>query len=154
MTLTSVIILLIIGLVLILVEIFVIPGSTFVGVVGIILIGIGVWGAFYYLEKPAGWIVFGGSIAIIGLLSYLGFRTKTWTWFEVKANVDGKAPVLSGSVQKGDTGITITPCYPIGKAKFGDRMEEVYSDGDYLEAGVAIKVIRLHEGKIIVAAIA
>lgn len=149
MTLTTVILLIIIGLLIILAEIFFVPGSTIVGVIGIALVLAGVIGAFYSLKQQTGFLVLGGTLIILGIFTYLGFKTKTWQRFAVKSSMDGKAQEkLALSV--GQKGVTLTRCSPIGKAEFEQGIEEVYSSNDYIEAHIPVIITRIHENKIIV----
>ena len=41
----------------------------------------------------------------------------------------------------GQTGVTISPLRPGGKARFGEGIVNVISDGEMLDAGVNVKVI-------------
>jgi membrane-bound ClpP family serine protease len=150
MTLTTVILLIIIGLLIILAEIFFVPGSTIVGVIGVALVMVGVVGAFYSLGSRTGWIVFGSTLAVLAVLTYLGFRTRTWQRFAVKSSIDSKVPVDSDRFNVGQQGITLTRCTPIGKVQFENGVEEVYSANDYIDAGTEIVIVRIHDHKIIV----
>jgi membrane-bound serine protease (ClpP class) len=43
----------------------------------------------------------------------------------------------------GETGKTTTVCKPSGKARFGERLVDVYADGFYIEANVPVEVIEV-----------
>lgn len=150
MTLTTVILLIIIGLLIILAEIFFVPGSTIVGVIGVALVMVGVIGAFVSLGSRTGWMVFGGTLVILGIFTYLGFRTRTWQRFAVKSSIDSKAPVETDRFDVGQQGLTLTRCMPIGKVQFDNGVEEVYAANDYIESGTKIIIVRIHENKIFV----
>jgi hypothetical protein len=79
MTLTSLVLILLLGLLLIAVEIVLIPGSTVVGVVGALLSVLSIGLAFYYLESLQAWLFAGSAVGISGGLGILGLRSKTWT---------------------------------------------------------------------------
>lgn len=149
MTLTTVILLIIIGLLIVLAEIFFVPGSTIVGVIGVALVLTGIIGAFYSLDQQTGFIVMGGTLAVLGIMTWLGFKTKTWQRFAVKSAIDGKAQD-SLKFAVGQQGTTLTRCTPIGKAQFENGVEEVYSSNDYLDADIPVIIVRIHENKIIV----
>jgi membrane-bound ClpP family serine protease len=151
MTLTTIILLLIIGILIIMAEIFLVPGTTFVGIIGLILVIVAVVGSFGSLGMSGGWIVSGITLAIIGGLFYLGIKSNTWQRFAVKSSIDGKVEGDAKSHQIGDQGILLTRCAPIGKAEFTNGMiEEVYSLGDYIEAHTKIEIVQIQDQRIIV----
>jgi len=150
MTLTTVILLILIGLLIILAEIFFVPGSTFVGVIGVLLIVAGLVGAFYSLDRPTGFGVLGATLVLLAFLTFLGFKTKTWQRFAVKSAIDGRAPADAIKFREGQEGITLTRCTPIGKVQFENGIEEVYSANDYIEANVSVVISKIQDNKIIV----
>lgn len=151
MTLTTVLLLIAIGLLVILAEIFFVPGSTVIGIAGIILVIAGVTGAFFALGRTGGFVVFGITLLLVAILGYWGFKTNTWQLFAVKSSIDGKAPAEAAGFSVGDKGKTITRCAPIGKAEFENgRIEEVYSFGDMIQENTPILIHKIHDQKIIV----
>lgn len=150
MTLTTVLLLIVIGLLIVLAEIFFVPGSTIVGVIGIVLILVGIVGAFY-LGRNTGFLVFGITLALVAILGYFGFKTNTWQRFAVKSAIDGKATEDARRFQIGQSAITLTRCAPIGKARFEDgTIEEVYSSSDMIPENTPIHIHRIIDQKIIV----
>jgi membrane-bound ClpP family serine protease len=150
MTIISILLLIVLGIGLIVAEILLVPGSTIIGIIGLALSIVGVTFGFIYLESGIAWLLFTGTLAGTGVFAWLGFRTKTWQKFEVKNVMSSHSPTLSGNVQVGDTGVLITRCAPTGQARFGDAVEEVSSEGAFLESGSKIKVIHITNSRIIV----
>ncbi|MBW7935642.1 MAG: hypothetical protein LC101_06920 [Flavobacteriales bacterium] len=151
MTYTTVLLLILIGLLIVLAEIFLVPGSTIIGVIGVILILLGIVGAFYSLGQETGFMVFGVTLLLIGILGYLGFKAKTWQRFAVKSAIDGKATVDAAKFHVGQEAITLTRCNPIGKARFTDgSIEEVYSSGDMIAENTPVSILRILDQKIII----
>lgn len=143
MTLTSLALFLLLGLLLIAIEIVLIPGSTVVGVIGALLSVLSIGLAFYYLESLQAWLFTGSAIGISGGLGMIGLRSKTWRRFEVKTAIESKAPGQTGQIQVGMAGITTSRCNPIGQAEIANELHEVYAIGDYLELGTPILVERI-----------
>jgi len=143
MTLTSLVLVLLLGLFLIAIEIILVPGTTIVGILGafISLLSIGL--GFFYLPNLHAWLFTGSAVVISAALGFIGLRSKTWTRFEVKSAIGSKAPSQLGSIQVGMTGITTSRCNPIGQAEISNELHEVYATGDYLEAGTNITVERI-----------
>jgi membrane-bound ClpP family serine protease len=48
------------------------------------------------------------------------------------------------------TGVTTTPLRPSGKARFGDEIVQVVSDGSMIEKGASVTVIEVHGSRIVV----
>jgi membrane-bound serine protease (ClpP class) len=53
-------------------------------------------------------------------------------------------------VQVGVTGISLSFLRPSGKARFGDSVVDVISEGEYLEKGSEIVVSRIRGNRVIV----
>ena len=68
---TIVVSLVAIGLLLLLVEILFVPGTTLVGLVGFIVLGIGVGFSFSYFGKETGWLTLGTTAVIAGATLYV-----------------------------------------------------------------------------------
>ncbi len=150
MTITTIILLILIGLILIVAEIFVVPGTTVVGFIGGALVVTGIVCGFMMLEPAQGWLVFSSTLAICVILGYFGFRGNTFQRFAVKSHIDGKIVDAVHSLQTGMKGVTLTRCTPIGKAQFGDIVEEVYSVSEFIEANTQIEILHIKENKIFV----
>ncbi|HWA33813.1 MAG TPA: hypothetical protein VG737_06770, partial [Cyclobacteriaceae bacterium] len=82
--------LVLIGLALVVLEVIFVPGTTFVGVVGFVLMVIGVGLSFRYFGTSAGWITAAGAAIAAGLSLYFSFRTGVWARFSLKETMDGK----------------------------------------------------------------
>jgi membrane-bound serine protease (ClpP class) len=59
-------------------------------------------------------------------------------------------PVAVGAVDIGSVGITASALRPSGKAIFGDSYMDVVSDGAYVDHGTQVEVIRIAGNRIIV----
>jgi membrane-bound ClpP family serine protease len=150
MTLTIIIILLLLGLVLVVTEFFIIPGTTVVGFIGGVLMLVGIVYGFMSLETTMAWLIFSITLALSVVLGYVGLRSNTWQRFAVKSTIDGRIIDPVHSLDAGTKGTTVTPCNPIGKAKFGDHVEEVYSISDFIDPNVPVKILYIKENKIFV----
>jgi len=51
-------------------------------------------------------------------------------------------------VKKGDIGVALTDLRPSGHAKFGDKMLDAQSKSDFIEAGMEVKVASVEAGKV------
>jgi membrane-bound ClpP family serine protease len=149
MELTTVISLIFFGLLLIIVEIIFVPGTTLVGVGGFIFLTIGVWLSFKYFGSEMGWTTLGGTAVVSGLLLYFSFKANVWGKFALKSSMQGK--VNEGDhFQTGQEGVAISALRPVGKAELGSRMVEVKTLGSYVDSGTKIRIIQVLSNQIIV----
>ncbi|MDZ4846146.1 MAG: hypothetical protein SH857_11420 [Chitinophagales bacterium] len=137
------------GLLIIMVEIFFLPGTTLFGVVGgIILVG-SIYLAFSEHGAKTGSIILGITTVACCILLYAGFKTYSSGKMALK-DVMGKTEPDSLLVNVGDEGFTTSYLRPNGKASIKDNKVEVYSLGEYIESNKAIIVVKIAENKIFV----
>ena len=149
------------GLVFLLLEIFVVPGFGPVGIIAIALLVIGtylswtklsfVWGigvamtsiflvviSFIILQKSgaAKKFVLGGSI---GDKSTAGIK-----------NGPGNRIYKSSNVTVGETGLTMSDLRPSGIAEFQDKRVNVIADGIYIKRNTPVRIVRIEGNRIFV----
>ena len=146
-----IIVLTIVGLVLILSEIFLIPGVGVAGVLGVLALGGACYYVFYEFGVVAG-IIFTAAIVtvLIGLVIYT-IKTKTWKKLALNTKIDSKAQDSGEeSLSVGDTGKAVTRLAPIGMARINGKSYEVKSLEGMLDAGTEIAVVLFEDNKIYV----
>ena len=146
-----IIVLTIVGLVLILSEIFLIPGVGVAGVLGVLALGGACYYVFYEFGVVAG-IIFTAAIVtvLIGLVIYT-IKTKTWKKLAINTKIDSKAQDSGEeSLSVGDTGKAVTRLAPIGMARINGKSYEVKSLEGMLDAGTEIEVVLFEDNKIYV----
>jgi membrane-bound ClpP family serine protease len=149
MSLTVIAVLIIVGLLFLMLEILVVPGTTVVGVVGFILIAIGVWQTYAVYGAPVGHYVLAGTLVLTIAALALSLRSNTWRRFMLKSNLDGKANVVDeNAVKVGDEGISISRLAPMGKALINGQYFEVSSTGDFIDEQSKIVVTKIEFNKI------
>jgi membrane-bound ClpP family serine protease len=147
----TVISLILFGLILIVVEVIVIPGTTIVGILGFIFLIIGIVFSFSYFGSETGWVTVGVSAGTAGVILYYSFKADVWSRFSSKTKIDSR--VNEGeldSLKIGDEGVTVSSLRPVGKAELNGKLYEVKSFGDYLDNGIKIKIIKINSSQIIV----
>ena len=147
---TAVISLVAIGLILLLVEILFVPGTTLVGLVGFIVLGIGVGLSFKYFGRETGWIVLGSTSVVAGLTLYVSFKSNLWSRFALKSTHTSKVNEDPTGIAVGEEGVALSALRPIGKAEIGKRTFEVKTMGAYVETGKRIRIIQINSNQIIV----
>tara|TARA_X000001036_G_C20675522_1_gene803985 strand:- start:2107 stop:2571 length:465 start_codon:yes stop_codon:yes gene_type:complete len=143
--------LLIIGLILILIEIIFIPGTTVFGIIGSICFLLSNYYAFNEFGNQVGLIVstISGSALII-LVVYM-LKSKTWEKLSLKKTNTAKFNKGKTKLLKiGDQGITTSSLKPYGKGVFNGKVYEIKTNGNYIKEQNKIKIIDILHNKIIV----
>lgn len=147
----TIISLILVGLIIVLVEIIFVPGTTLIGLLGFIFMVVGVGLGFRYFGSAAGWIITGSTIVTSTAALILAFKANVWGRFSLRSSIDSK--VNEGEVESvtpGQEGITLSALRPSGKAELNNKTFEVRTMGKYLEPGTRIRVQQIHAHQIIV----
>ena len=144
-----VITLMILGVLLLLAEIFLVPGVGLAGFLGIAsLVGSSYYG--FMIGGPTGTLVTIANALIVLILIVIMLRAKTWKKFELKDTIDSKSLSVREDVEVGDRGLTVTRLAPMGTARIGGRTCEVTAFEGMLAQGTEVEVIMIEKGKIYV----
>ncbi|MFT4544616.1 MAG: membrane-bound ClpP family serine protease [Bacteroidia bacterium] len=144
-----VIALLLLGVLLLLLEILFVPGTTIVGIGGLILLAIGIYLAYTYLGSLAGHISLASCVAAVFLSLIVLLKGQTWKKMALETNVEGKGvEQVEKMVAVGDEGKTVTRLNPSGNALFGDKLIEVDASGEFVDAESKIVVTKVEQNKI------
>ena len=172
-----------VGIALLFLEIFVIPGFGIAGVSGIICILVGLFGILVpnrpdelpwprYDLGDMQWKLFtdGGMAFGVGFVGFIIFayllakflpKTSAFAGLVLapaaagdRLKVDATAPPdETGELKVGDEGIAITKLRPAGRAKFRLVIADVVTQGDLVEKDEKVKIIRIEGNKVVVKAI-
>lgn len=147
----TIVILLTVGIGLIVTELIFIPGTTLFGIAGLVLSVIGIVLSFVNYGFGTGMFVL--ALAFILMLGTLFYSMRSGTWDKVSLKSAHNSRVnddVKHNIWKGDTGKTISSLRPGGKAIFNEVIVEVSTRGNYVSAGIAVRVIEVKDHKIIV----
>lgn len=146
-----IIILTIVGLVLVLSEIFLIPGVGVAGILGALSLGGACYYVFYEFGLLAGSVFTASVLAVlIGLIIYT-IKTKAWKKLALNTRIDSKVQSLDGeNLTVGDTGKAVTRLAPIGTARFDGKAFEVKSLEGMIDAGTEVEVVMFEDNRIYV----
>ena len=146
--------LLILGFGLTLLEIFVIPGVNIFGIVGFATMCAGVWYAYAKLGTGSAAAVAVLGLAGSALLVRLLIRVRAWHRIVLDAETgrkqgyDSSAPGLAEF--NGLSGEALTTLRPAGRAKFGERVIDVVTEGDFVSSGELIEVVEIGGNRVVV----
>mgnify|MGYP001326065872 FL=1 len=143
--------LLVIGIILILIEILFIPGTTIFGILGVISIFSSDYLSYTYYgsEIAIGYSILNSILSLIIIV----YALKSDTWKKIALNKVHLEKVNKNKydeLKKGDLGLSSSSLKPYGKAIFGNKTYEVKSLENFIEENKKIKIINILQDKILV----
>ena len=150
MTIALVIGLMIAGLGLIAIEVFVIPGF---GVIGLLGIGAAVGSAYLaYAELSPAFaaLAVAGGVVGAGVTFAVLAKTKFGKSMVLETQTLGTAanPELALLVDR--EGTTMTPLRPSGVVEIDERPVDVVSDGEFVDKGTRVRVVKVEGSRVVV----
>lgn len=140
---TIILFLMLVAIVLILLEIFLLPGITIAGVGGFLFAASGVIYA-YTVGETAGHITLLLSLITFGGAFVWLLRSRSFNRVALKTDVDSK---LTSSrdlgIKAGDAGVTLSRLAPIGKARFNGITVEAKSMDELIDENTPVEVVRV-----------
>ncbi len=151
MSWTIILVLILVGLLFLILEILVVPGTTLVGVLGFILMVIGIWQTYATHSTRTGHYVLAATLVLSIAVVAVSLRSKTWNRVMLHTELDGRANMRDlAKIKIGDEGISISRLAPMGKALINDEYYEVSSPGEFVDEGKAIVITKIEYKKIFV----
>ena len=140
-----------IGTLILLAEVFIIPGSTIVGLVGFAVQAYGYYLGYVFFGNTVGHIILATGICISAVIIWYSFKPGMWDKLALKDKLEGKLNHKElAKINIGDIGKTISALRPSGKAEFNEESLEVHSPTAYIGAGEKVRVTHITNNKIIV----
>ncbi len=146
----SIFILLILGVLIIFVEFFLVPGTTIVGFIGF---GMSLTGIYYSYEQFGslyGTLVLLGMAVFVGIALYISIKKETWRFFALNKSLESNQKNKNPEINVGDKGETISAIRPSGDALIKGKIYEIQSQGGFIDVKSKITVILVEGNKIYV----
>lgn len=147
-----VLVLVVLGILLLLAEIFLLPGISVAGIGGVIFLGGGIVYSYIYLGATAGTSTLVVSILLLGVAFAWLVKSKSIQKIGLKADIS--ETVDNSALKKinaGDAGVTLSRLNPIGNVLVNDITVEGKSfDGEFIEEDVEIEVVRVETYNVLV----
>lgn len=156
------------GLILLLVEIFALPGFGLIGLTGIFLM---MWSLLVSmapslpngpiipsmpdLRVPIRNLVVSLLLSGVGMLLLSRFlpKSRSTSWLVLKESTSAAAGYASSDIHAellGQIGKTVTALRPAGAAMFGERRQDVVSKGEFINEHTSVKVVEVHGNRVVV----
>lgn len=151
MTIFTIILLIVLGLVLLLIEFAVIPGVTIAGIGGFLLLAVSVFIAFSELGTIPGIIALAVVLVASPIMIVYFFKSKPGKKMILGKNIEGKIDSINqDKLSIGDIGKTIGRLAPMGKVRINSEVIEAQSIGMFIDQNTQIKIVKVESNKIIV----
>lgn len=151
MEITIVVVLLIIAIIFFILELFLIPGISIAGIAGIIFMGGSIYYAYSHIGPTAGLLTLVSAVILLALSIWIFIRSKALEKMSLKTEIDSKNDPMEGmNIQIGDTGITSSRLAPMGRVRINGHIVEAKSNDDFIDEGVAVKVIEIMNTNILI----
>lgn len=136
---------------LLVVEVALIPGFGFAGVLGVLLMVTSIFYSFFTLGYVAGWIVVLASVVVCVSLFLWALYGNSLDRLALKKKIDSS--VKEGGVEKlkvGDRGVTKTRLALVGEAYFAGETVEVKSEMGMINENEEIEIVCITGGAVFV----
>ncbi len=151
MNIALLIVLVVVGVALLLTELFLLPGFSIAGITSILcLVGSTVF-AYLKLGALAGHITLVAAILLCVIAIWVFLKKRTLYKMALKTDITSKVDLLQSThIKVGDTGICISRLAPIGKVRIGEIEIEAKSQDGFIDDATPIEIIALDGNKVIV----
>lgn len=140
----------IIGVILIVVELFITPGFV-VGLLGMGFIAAGIYSIYSNYGNGAGNVALVTVSAIMLVFLVLALRTGFWSRIASNESITGKANEMNSiPLAVGEYGEALSALRPSGTALFKGKRYEVQSEGAFIDTNEEIIITKILENKIYV----
>jgi membrane-bound ClpP family serine protease len=151
MVVLGIILLIVFGIMLLLLEFFVVPGITIAGIVGFLLLGGGVFLAYDSYDALVGHFILAAVLIVVIITLVYAFRAKTWKKMSLNTKINSKVLDLQGkNIKPGDKGTSITRLAPMGKVLVNDITIEAKSIGPFIDENTEIEIIKVLNTNVVV----
>lgn len=139
------------GLLLIIVEIVFIPGTTVVGLLGLIFTIVGVVFSYSHFGSEIGFYVLLGTGLTTALALYLSFRKGAWKKFSHQSSIDSRVNEgMADHLNTGEEGVSTSALRPMGSVEFHGKIFEVKTNGEYVPNGMKVRIVKVSANNILV----
>ena len=144
MGLFLIILIIAVGILLLLGEFLLLPGTTLLGILGTIVVLVGVYFGYTELGTSTGHIIFATTIVVLGILFAIGLRTMSSRDMGLEHQLTGRVNEIDDlELMIGDEGEAFGDIRPIGKAVINGVTFEVISQEGYVDNKEKVEVVKI-----------
>ncbi|MCL4440895.1 MAG: hypothetical protein M1609_10005 [Firmicutes bacterium] len=147
---------LLLGIIALIVEIFVLPGFGVAGVAGVILVGWGIFLMAVDVTQATTALVWALAITVVFIFAGVKLFNKLNLWKRLTLDTKQKndqgyvAPREGLAVYAGKKGTALTPLRPSGTAEISGERLDVVTEGNFIPSGAPVEVVRVEGTRVVV----
>ncbi len=146
-----IILLIVLGLFLLILEFFALPGVTIAGIGGALFIVVGIFMSYKEFGSVGGNITLISTIATSIIVIVWSLRSGTWNKLMLHSKVEGIVEVKEeNSIRVGDQAVAITRLNPVGKANVNNIIIEARCPGHFVDENTPLEVTKVFKTYIVV----
>jgi len=144
--------LILVGVILLLIEFLVVPGTTVIGFLGMILMGLGVYLSYTEINTETGHYTLAGSVLLFIIALVLALRSQTWKRASLNTSIESKVSVLTVEQKDliGKNAFTISRLNPTGKIDLNGEYYEAKSIFSIIEPKTEVEIVAVEGNTLIV----
>lgn len=147
--------LILIGLALLVVEVYLTPGVNLFGIAGGLCVIAGIVVSFVELGSLGGLMVSAGSVGVLGALIYIMWQSGALEHFVLDKNIEDDPEMTARLTESrtryiGMRGIAVTPLRPTGIVEIDGQRLEVETEGGFIASGSEVRVLTVTRTRYIV----
>ncbi len=136
------------GVGLILVEVYLVPGFNVVGIIGLLVMIFGVGYGYTETGLVGGTFYLVGAVVAMSLSFLWLWKSGAWDRFVLATNLKRDDNLIARESEDrarylGEAGTAVTPLRPTGIVEIGGRRIEVMTEGEFIAAGSAVRVVAM-----------
>lgn len=140
--------LILVGVLLIVAEVYLVPGFNVVGIIGMLMLVFAVGFAFAESGVLMGISTLVASVTITGGIFFWMWQSGAWDRFVLSSNLRRDERLVARESEQrarylGKTGTAMTPLRPTGVAEFDGERIEVVTEGEFIAAGSGVRVVAM-----------
>jgi membrane-bound serine protease (ClpP class) len=121
------------------------------GIMGVVFLIAGITWMYAYEGAAAGHITLVSALAATGLAIYASLKTRAWRRFGLQETIDSHVnDVVSLNISEGSEGVTVSALRPSGTIQVGDKRVEANTNGEMIDAGTKVVVVKVFPNKVLV----
>ncbi len=142
------------GFILLFIEVFVVPGINVFGILGFISLLTGIVYSYVRLGAGAALALGAWTALATGVLVWLVLRNQAWQRLVLQrgnTSQEGYSATPANLAElAGQTGEALTPLRPSGRARFGERIVDVVTQGTFIPRGARVAVFEVVGSRVVV----
>ena len=145
-----IVVLMAIAILLLILELFFLPGVSVAGFASVVFYGVALYYAFSRMGMVVGITVLAVAVILTIFIIWYFMRSRTLDKMSLHTNIESTAPTrVNERVQVGDSGVTLSRLNPMGRVLVGDVTVEARSF-DYIDEGVKVRITKVEATTVMV----